>query len=587
MRNQLRLQEVTVSNYRSIAKQTRFAVGDLTTLIGPNNEGKSNLLRALAMGMHLIERWSALPDRLAGKEELTGVDAVAFLGRGRMQRSGRGEDDLQGFNWTRDYPLQKQSTKGTQPTTIRFSFELDAAEVARYFEATGIRNNGTLPIELKLGRATVSLGIVKSGRGAASHKAKAREIAKFVSEGVSFVSIPAIRTSRQAQSLVNDLARIRLQTVARSDEYRQLAAQINALRRAAVTDIAYDLTLSVQRYLPSVEGIDIETLDITSSDAVADLVINDGTSTSIESKGDGIKSLVSMALLHQLASERADQQTIILAVDEPEAHLHPASVHELQSLFLQLSGFQQVILATHNPIFVNREEVHSNILVRENDARPAQTVDQIRSAIGVQLHDNLNSAEKIVLVEGITDCVSLPVMLEAIAPGWREFVSSGRVVFKAIKGVGKLRSHIQREKSTLCQIFVVVDGDAAGREEAARVVDEKLLPPRNVFVLNDGQRKQSELEDLVDPSIYLSALDAAFGRTFSESHFKSRSRKWADNFAEAAATLGIVVTPTTLEEAKSAVASALRERGGTGLVRKDSEPSLIALDALLRGPSAK
>ncbi|MEV8266228.1 AAA family ATPase [Microbacterium sp. NPDC076911] len=535
--------------------------------------------------MHMIERWSTLPDRLAGREELTGLDAVSFLNRGRIPRSARSDDEVQGFSWTRDYPLQKQSAKGTQPTTIRFSFELDESEVARYYEATGIRNNGTLPIELKLGRNTVSLGIVKPGRGAAAHRAMAREIAKFVSEGVAFVSIPAIRTSRQAQSLVNDLARIRLQRVARSDEYQVLAKQINDLRRSAVNEIASGLTMSVKRYLPSVETIDIETVDIASSDAVADLLINDGTSTSIDSKGDGIKSLVSMALLHQIASERSELQTIILAVDEPEAHLHPASVHELQTLFSQLSASQQVILATHNPIFVNREEVHSNILVRENEARPAQSVDQIREAIGVQLHDNLNSAEKIVLVEGLTDCSSLPTMLEAIAPGWRDLVSSGRVVFKATKGLGKLRSHIQREKSTLCQIFVIVDGDAPGKEEAARVVEERLLPPRNIFVLNDGQRRQSELEDLISPSVYLSALSVKFGRTFTASHFSSRSKKWADSFSDAAAVLGIVVTQATVDMAKVAVSVAVHESDGVDLIRPDARASLDALDALLRGPS--
>lgn len=579
----MRLKEVSVSNYRSISKQTRFAVGELTTLIGPNNEGKSNLLRALAIGMNLIQRWSALPDRLAGKEELTGIDAVSFLNRSRLPRSGRADDDPQGYSWARDYPLQKQSTKGAQPTTIRFAFELDDAEVARYIAATGIRNNGTLPIELKLGRGSVSLGIVKPGPGAAAHKAKAREIAKFVSEEVAFVSIPAIRTSRQAQSLVNDLARIRLQTVTRSEKYRDLAFQINALRRGAVAEIAGNLTQSVKRYLPSVEAIDIETVDISATDAVADLVINDGTSTSIDSKGDGIKSLVSMALLHQLASERAGQQNIILAVDEPEAHLHSASVHELQSLFSEISGAQQVILATHNPIFVNREEVSSNILVRSNDAKPAQTVDQIREAIGVQLHDNLNSAEKVVLVEGLTDVSALPYLLEAVDPGWREQITSGRVVLKATKGVGKLKSHVQREKSTLCQIFVVVDGDAAGKEEAARVIDEQLLPPRNIFALSDGLRKQSELEDLVDPAIYLDALGATFGRKFTAAHFRSRSQKWAQNFENAAATLGVVFTATTLDRAKQTVAQAVKDADSSHVVRTEARPSLEALAALIRG----
>lgn len=581
----MRLSEVTVSNYRSIVKQTRFAVGDLTTLIGPNNEGKSNLLRALAIGMQLIERWSALPDRLSGKEELTGPDALSFMRSARYGRVSRQDEDVQGYSWARDFPLQKQSAKGAQPTTIRFSFELDEEEVASYYDLTGIRNNGILPIELKLGRTSVSLGIVKPGRGAATHRAKAREIARFVSNGVAFVSIPAIRTSRQAQALVNDLARIRLQTVARSAEYVELATQINALRRTAVSEIALGLTESVQRYLPSVARIEIETVDIASADAVADLVINDGTSTSIDSKGDGIKSLVSMALLHQLASERSQSQAIILAVDEPEAHLHPASVHELQALFAHISADQQVILATHNPIFVNREHVSSNILVRENEARPAHSVEQIRTAIGVQLHDNLESAEKIVLVEGMTDAAALPRLLAEVSGEWKEIVSTARIVFKPVKGVGKVRSHIQREKSTLCQIFVVVDGDGPGRQEATRVVADRHLPQRNVFVLSDGHRRNSEIEDMIDPAVYLEALASKFGREFKESDFKNRSKKWSENFEAAATTLGVVITDATIDEAKTAVAQAVVTHGGPALIRPGSVASLEALDQLLRTAS--
>lgn len=578
----MKLSEVTVSNYRSIVKQTRFAVGDLTTLIGPNNEGKSNLLRALAIGMQIIERWSALPDHLSGKEELTGPDALSFMRSARYGRVSRQDEEVQGYSWARDFPLQKQSAKGAQPTTIRFSFKLDEEEVALYYDLTGIRNNGILPIELKLGRTSVSLGIVKPGRGAATHRAKAREIARFVSNGVAFVSIPAIRTSRQAQTLVNDLARIRLQTVARSAEYVKLATQINALRRTAVSEIALGLTESVQRYLPSVVRIDIETVDIASADAVADLVINDGTSTSIDSKGDGIKSLVSMALLHQLASERSQSQAIILAVDEPEAHLHPASVHELQALFAHISADQQVILATHNPIFVNREHVSSNVLVQENEARPAHSVEQIRTAIGVQLHDNLESAEKIVLVEGVTDAAALPRLLAEVSPEWKEIISTARIVFKPVKGVGKVRSHIQREKSTLCQIFVVVDGDGPGRQEATRVVADRHLPQRNVFVLSDGHRRNSEIEDMIDSAVYLEALAFKFGREFKESDFKNRAKKWSENFEAAATTLGVVITDATIDEAKTAVAQAVVTHNGSALARPDSVASLEALDQLLR-----
>ena len=65
----MRLSRVSVRKYRSIDKAADFAVGDFTVLVGPNNQGKSNLLRAAVLAMEVIEGWSALPrDVQAGRE---------------------------------------------------------------------------------------------------------------------------------------------------------------------------------------------------------------------------------------------------------------------------------------------------------------------------------------------------------------------------------------------------------------------------------------------------------------------------------------------------------------------------------------
>ena len=44
----------SVTNYRSITACSRIALHDLTVLVGKNNEGKSNFLRALNVAMSAI-----------------------------------------------------------------------------------------------------------------------------------------------------------------------------------------------------------------------------------------------------------------------------------------------------------------------------------------------------------------------------------------------------------------------------------------------------------------------------------------------------------------------------------------------------
>lgn len=575
----MRLVEVTVQNYRSITSQTKFAMDDLTTLVGPNNEGKSNLLRAVAVGMDLIRRWPFMANHVDKDGALSGSPAMNIL---RPRRTGRGGQLLYGYRWGDDYPLGKQAQRGAKPTVIRLRFRLAPEEVRDFSEATGIANNGDLPIEISLGRLSVSFGVLKPGRGAATHKAKARQIAEFISARVSLVSVPAIRTSDQALGLVNELSRLRMRSLLNSEEYVQLTKRLNELRKEAVEKIGIDLTSSVQRYIPSVRSIELQTADVERTDSVDELSVDDGAITSIESKGDGIKSLVTMALIQELAQEQANGYSVILAVDEPEAHLHPASVHELQQLFQELSMSQQVLLATHNPIFVNRERVSSNILVLGNSARPARNVSVIRGALGIELHDNLASAETVVIVEGLTDERVIPALLSLVDERVASALAAGRIVFRASKGAGKMRAQIQREKATVCRIIAVLDDDAEGREEARRIREVSILPSANVFVVG-GRSTQAEIEDLIEPDVYLAALTTKFGRTFTASHFARRSKKWSQNFAAAAVTLGIPASPNLLDEAKVVVADAVQAQG-SGAIRSDAVAHLTALAELIAGP---
>lgn len=582
----MRLHEVTVQNYRSITQLTRFDVGDLTTLVGPNNEGKSNLLRALALGMEVIKRWPIAAQQGGTRSELTGPGARYVMRGSMIQTAGFGGDDRLGrYDWQRDYPLDKQEISGSQPTVIRLLFKMEDTEISEFQAETSIRNNGDLPVEIRLTRTTAALGIVKPGKGAATHRAKANVISRFISNHLKFVSIPAVRTSEQAQALVNDLARLKLRTLTKSDEYVELATKMNELRRTALSQIEEGLTVSVKEYLPSIRRVTFQPADVEEADAVNDVTIDDGAVTSITSKGDGIKSLLTMALIHELAKENARNESFILAVDEPEAHLHPNSVHELQQLFIDLSSTQQVILATHNPIFVNRERPHSNILVLGNKAQPARSVTQIREAIGVRLYDNLDSAETVVLVEGLTDETTLPAVLGAMNPDWRSRFATGTVVFKATKGTGKLRTAIQREKSTLCRIIVVLDGDEAGRAEARNLETGNLIPSQNVFLLGRHSKRVSELEDLLQPSVYLSELTQTFGRPFTEAHFNRMDRKWSDNLEQAATVLGIPDAGKTLtDKAKVAVAEAVRMGNTSDMVYEDSRETLNALGTLIFPP---
>jgi len=581
----MRLTEVTVQNYRSITSLTRFQVGDLTTLVGPNNEGKSNLLRALSLSMELIRRWSTIRPRSRGGDtnELTGIEAMSFTRRTGIQRAG-GQEPI-GFMWDRDYPLAKQSAASPRPTVLRLTFHLDDQEIQDFLASTGIRNNGELPIEIRLGKQSASFGVVKKGPGSANHQAKAREIAQFVSNLLEFVWVPAVRTGEQATTLANTWARIRLREFFQSEEYQRKTEELNTMRRGAVAALGDQIAESVRGYLPSVQGFELEIEELDIENTIEDLIIDDGSRTRIAYKGDGVKSLVTMALIQELARARSSKGSFILAVDEPEAHLHSAAVHELQGLFQQISSTQQVILATHNPIFVNRDSVESNVLVIGNEAKPARSVLQVREAIGVRLYDNLESAEIVVMVEGVTDALSLPAMLGEVDARWTS-AAAGRVAFRHTAGTGRMRAQIQREKLSLSRIVVVLDNDGSGRVEAKQMAESGVLAPGSIFLLGDPDKRNSELEDLLSPRIYIPALDIAFNRTFAARQFMRADKKWTENFTDAVSTLGIAGDSQELvDQAKTAISQAVKA-SEVSVLRDTARDHLSALSNVILGPPA-
>ncbi|WP_084357048.1 ATP-dependent nuclease [Mycolicibacterium wolinskyi] len=574
----MRLVEVTVSNFRSIGTLTRFEIDSLTTLIGPNNEGKSNLLRALALGMRLLRTWSELPEEITKTGEITGARISQVYDPYGVRRRTDQTWDIS-YQWQADFPLHLQTSRSPRPTEIRLKFRLDDEERDDFTKTTGLKTNGDLPIRLLLSRTTTSIGILKQGRGAETYKANAHIITKFIADRVSHVLIPAVRTIDQAMDLLNELANIRLRALATSKAYRTALQKVNELRDAAVAVVQEDLQASISSYLPSVKSVEIPTRAVQHSGVVRQVMIDDGSPTSLAQKGDGVKSLFSLALIQHLARERASdkENSFILLVDEPEAHLHARAVHDLQTLFSKLARSQQVVLATHNPIFVNRDYVAANIIVQRNSASPALGVKQIRETLGVQLQDNLDSAEIVILTEGWTDAHVLPEVYKRASKRAQTDLRTGRVVFKSTTGAGKMRAQILRERSTACRLLVVLDGDATGDEQAQRLVDEGLLELRNIFILRGKGRKSSEIEDLINPQVYLGSLSKKFGRTFTTKHFSSMNRKWSDSFTSAAGVLGLSGSQSAnLKTAKMTVADAVRS-SDLPLIRESAEDGVEAL----------
>lgn len=551
----MKIKYLEVKNYRSIGEVAKTQIQDYSVFIGPNNQGKSNLIRALNLSMQALRIFSQ--QRLRRQQE-TGrtPDLNNYL---LMRRTG--------WDWKTDYPLFKQSQKSHPNTSFRIDFELNDEENDDFYNLIKVKCNGNLPIRITFSENSANIESLKQGRGSKTYQKNIRKIAKFIVDRIEIVTIPAIRTLDEAKPIFSALVNEKINEISSTERYRELLDEINTLRKDAVDLANEEIKETINRYIPSIEAVNIKSDEVTYEADITDILVSSGgIETSLNNQGEGIKSLVTLSLLHQRALKRSNsiQRSYILIVDEPESHLHPKSIHELRSLLESMALDHQVIIATHNPVFINRNNISSNIIIENNKARPAIKVSDIRETLGVKVQDNLTSAETIILCEGLTD---EKILKRAITEfdddtSISNLIDDGQIVIKPTNGTSKIVKHINFEKTTLCKIIVVTDNDSAGRKKIQEIKQNRLLDERFIHILSpsSGGYRDTEIEDFINPDIYTQELAERFGRPFERSHFLNRSKKWSQKFLDAANSMGLSSDDnvSNLESAKIIVAETVQ-----------------------------
>jgi predicted ATPase len=157
---------------------------------------------------------------------------------------------------------------------------------------------------------------------------------------------------------------------------------------------------TLTQFLPAIKDVKVRIASEARIQALrrSEVIVDDGTPTPLTYKGDGVQSLAALALMRHASETASKGKHLILALEEPESHLHPSAIHGLKRVLQELASTQQIVLMTHCPLFVDRTNISANILVNENTARPAHNIREIREILGVRASDNLRHAELVLTV---------------------------------------------------------------------------------------------------------------------------------------------------------------------------------------------
>ena len=185
-----------------------------------------------------------------------------------------------------------------------------------------------------------------------------------------------------------------------------------------------------------------------------EIIIDDGTPTPIQQKGDGIKSLTALAILNIPA--RVDRVSVV-AIEEPESHLHPESARQLYDTIMSLSQTHQIVLTTHSPLFVNRTNLKENIIVNDGKATPVKKIKEIRDVLGIHISDNLTNAEHALIVEGEDDKIALEKLLPSMSTKIKRAIQNGTFIIDYIGGAGNLPYKLSFYRNLQCKYHVLLD----------------------------------------------------------------------------------------------------------------------------------
>lgn len=539
-----------MTNFRSISKAEKLPLGEFTVLVGPNNEGKSNILQAMVLGMEALRR--------------TRTSALPRPRNPQSPRSG-------GYDWERDFPQALRATKPEGRTTMRFDFQLTPEENEAFHAEVGSKLNTALPISISFGRTGAPQFTVRKPRHGAALSAKRDEIAKFIGERVDVQYIGAVRTGADASRIVSRMLARELNAAAQDPEYAAALAKVRELRQPVLEAVSKSVTEKISDLLPDVTGVEVRARSEPDDTYVAlgeiEVVIDDGVPTDLTYKGDGVQSLAALAMTQHYSSSTAKAAEFILAVEEPEAHLHPRAIHALRDALRQTASQQQVVITTHSPLFANRLDLASNVIVRRNKAQPATSVAELREVLGVRTADNLASAELILLVEGMADEVALRSLLSHRSTMLGDALRDGVLAINPLRGGGNLPYLLRVAQESLAAVHIFLDDDDQGRRSAEIARADPIMTPADLTMASCVGARSAEFEDLIDPGLYRDLLLAAYNVDVRHQWMKQMSRgKWSTRLALVFQASGAVWSEETETKVKTLIAEAAADDPGNALL---------------------
>ncbi|WP_311243067.1 AAA family ATPase [Microbacterium sp. WCS2018Hpa-23] len=291
-----------------------------------------------------------------------------------------------------------------------------------------------------------------------------------------------------------------------------------------VKDIESTIAGFVRQSFPGVDlKIHVPVPKVRSLINSAEIVADDGHTGPIVSKGDGLKRAVTFAILRAYAELRtrstdgqASHPGYWLLFEEPELYLHPHAQRQLFAALRTFAEIHSVMVTTHSPLFFEADATETLIKMRKipsagnaapfAEALPVRLADNLpaKTAFQIVCHEN-NSigffAKRVVLVEGDSDAVILPMLAKLLNPEWD--AAERNISFARVQGKSNIQSYrtffanFHIPVSVVCDLDVITDGfERVSPGGSCKATRDALLEALDELTSSDSNITAQQVRDL-------------------------------------------------------------------------------------------
>jgi putative ATP-dependent endonuclease of OLD family len=437
-----RIQKLRIEGYRSIREEVEitFPPEKPVVLLGENNAGKSNIVKALQLVLGPFWPGNHQPE-----------DHEFF-------------DRNPGRPITIEIEFDPSEPLGDKHTHITWRYDPSAKEPIYFRGSNGFVKNED--------RDTCMCIVVEAERDLNRHLSYSSKWTLL--SRLMHLFHRSLSNHQRVRKDLEQLFHKTKETFHMVPEFKQFVDGLRSELSDLVSTMSHRLEVDFEAYNP-----------VNLFHALRLQAVEGNAPRTLEEMGTGEQQVLALAFAYAYA--KAFHSGIVLVIEEPEAHLHPLAQKWLaRRLRSRCEGGLQILITTHSPAFLEIEDLEGLVLVYKEDGatkvRQLTRKDLVQKCIEMGVPQNRVTEDNIlpfyaanatsqilsgffarvvVLVEGPTEELALPILL---AKGGLEVEREG-IAILGVGGKGNLAKWYRLFTAYGLPCYIVFDNDVKRDEK--------------------------------------------------------------------------------------------------------------------------